>query len=83
VLRRNDEVMGTIALCWDDPVWEAQSPDSGYVRTDSLWGVMQPATISEPRCWRGLTNRSRGQVGLGCVWTVQSRIKGSGLTMSV
>lgn len=24
-------MIGTVALCWDDPVWEAQPPDSGYV----------------------------------------------------
>lgn len=31
VLCREDKVIGTVALCWDDPVWEAQPPDSGYV----------------------------------------------------
>jgi protein-tyrosine phosphatase len=30
-LCRSDAVIGTVALCWDDPVWEGQLPDSGYV----------------------------------------------------
>jgi ribosomal protein S18 acetylase RimI-like enzyme len=31
VLCRRNAVIGTVALCWDDPVWEEQLPDSGYV----------------------------------------------------
>ena len=31
VLCRSDAVIGTVALCWDDPVWEGRIPDSGYV----------------------------------------------------
>ena len=31
VLCQNDAVIGTVALCWDDAVWEEQPPDSGYV----------------------------------------------------
>jgi len=31
VLCHEDEVVGTVALCWDDLVWEAQPPDAGYV----------------------------------------------------
>lgn len=31
VLCREDKVIGTVALGWDDPVWEVQPSDSGYV----------------------------------------------------
>jgi GNAT superfamily N-acetyltransferase len=31
VVCRSDAVIGTVALCWDDPVWEEQLPNSGYV----------------------------------------------------
>jgi ribosomal protein S18 acetylase RimI-like enzyme len=31
VLCRTDIIIGTVALCWDDPAWDEQSPDSGYV----------------------------------------------------
>ena len=31
VLCREDKVIGTVALSWDDPVWEVQPSDSGYV----------------------------------------------------
>jgi GNAT superfamily N-acetyltransferase len=31
VLCRSEAVIGTFALCWDDPVWEGCLPDSGYV----------------------------------------------------
>jgi hypothetical protein len=36
VLCRNTAVIGTVALCWDDPVWGAQPPDSGYVHRLAL-----------------------------------------------
>lgn len=31
VLCHSEAVIGTVALCWDDPVWEGRLPDSGYV----------------------------------------------------
>ncbi|MGO8874046.1 MAG: hypothetical protein ACLQPH_22085 [Acidimicrobiales bacterium] len=31
VLCRREAAIGTVALCWDDSVWEEQLPDSGYV----------------------------------------------------